>query len=131
MIDIFAKIFFAHMFGDYMFQPREMALKKSERSIQGLTWCTAHSLIYTACFALFFWTINPLFLTLVFLSHWPVDRWSLGQKWLNMIGGRNLTLAFSKTENKEVEIFFAGLVYVAVDNTMHLFLVWIFAKIFF
>lgn len=132
MEDVFAKILFAHLFGDYLLQTRNMALLKSEKSWRGFNWCTVHCLVYTVCFAIFFWTVNPLFLALVFLSHWPIDRWSLGQKWLDLIRGRNLMIALnSKGAYREAEILFAGLVYTVVDNTMHLFLLWIGIKTFF
>ena len=132
MEDVFAKIFFAHMFGDYLFQTKKMALLKSAKSLQGVLWCTGHCAIYTACFALLFQTINPIFLLLVFFSHWPIDYWSWGQKWLDAIGGRSFVKTFdSKDKYREIDIVFSCIVYTATDNVMHLFLVWLIAKTLF
>jgi hypothetical protein len=132
MENIFAQIIFAHVFGDYFLQSKKMALLKSARGWRGMFWCAAHSLLYTAGFALFFLNVNPLFLSLVFLSHYPIDRWSLAQKWLDLIGGRNfLHASASLDENREINISFSCLVYVVVDNFMHLYAIWLIAKIIF
>ncbi|MFH1401864.1 MAG: DUF3307 domain-containing protein [Parcubacteria group bacterium] len=121
--DIFARIVLGHLVGDYLFQGREMALKKSENSWRGIIWCTVHSLIYTACVCSFLWTINPLIWFLIFLSHWPFDRWSLGSKWLKLIRGRDFMEAFNSNDKyRDIHLVFSCIVYVVVDNTLHLLL---------
>lgn len=123
MAELFILILFGHLFGDYMFQPLQMALKKSEKSQVGLKWCLIHCVIYTACVCVFLLTLNPIIWIMVFLSHWAIDRYSLGAPWLKMIKGRDMLEAHnSKNEYREIGISFACIVYAVVDNTMHLFL---------
>ena len=129
MEDLFAKIFFAHCLGDYFLQPKTMALRKSEKNLQGIIYCTIHCVIYTACFSLFFQTMDPVFLLIIFISHWVIDYWSWGQKWLNLMRGRNFIEAFnSKEKYREIDITFSCIVYAVVDNTMHLFIAWLIIK---
>jgi hypothetical protein len=132
MEDLFAKIIFAHVLGDYFLQPKIMALQKSEPSQSGSLWCALHSLIYTAAFIAFFPVVNPLFFALIFLSHYPLDRWSLAQKWLDLIGGRNyLKAQGSKDKYREIDISFSVVVYTVADNTLHVYTAWIILKMFF
>ncbi|MEK7503875.1 MAG: DUF3307 domain-containing protein [Patescibacteria group bacterium] len=123
---MFAQIVFGHLFGDYMFQSKAMALKKSEKGWRGNWWCVWHCLIYTAWICLFLWTADPLVVCLIFLSHWFIDRYSLGSKWLKMIRGRDFIKAFeSKDKYRDIDLSFSCLVYAVVDNTMHLVLIWL------
>ena len=73
----------------------------------------------------FFWSLEPVIILLVFLSHFPLDRWSLASKWLKLIRGRDFIQAYLKKEGPwEIDLSFACLVYAVVDNTMHLILLW-------
>jgi len=126
MGSVFAKILLGHLTGDYLLQNKIMALRKSEKSWEGFWWCNLHCLIYTFSVCLFLWTINPIVVILVFLSHWPIDRWSLANKWLKFIKGRDIEAAFhSKDKYREIDIVFSCVVYAATDNTMHLILLWL------
>ncbi len=129
MTDLYLAIVLGHFVGDYLLQNLPMALHKSTKGAAGIAWCTLHCLIYAAAVALFTWRADPVFLGLVFLSHWPIDRWSLAAKWLKLIGGRDLFAAFaSKNKYRDLEVGFACLVYAVADNTMHLVLLWLIAK---
>ncbi|MBT6691671.1 DUF3307 domain-containing protein [Candidatus Parcubacteria bacterium] len=129
MEDLFARIVFGHLAGDYLLQTKAMALNKTLPGIRGITWCSWHCLIYTAAMALFLWTLNPLLIGFIFISHWVIDRWSWGQKWLNLIRGRNFIQAHASQEQyREIDIAFSCLVYAVVDNTLHLLIVWLIAK---
>jgi len=112
-----------------LFQSRTMALRKSEKGFNGILWCTLHCLVYTLSVSVFLWTINPLIVGLIFLSHWPLDKWSLASKWLNLIHGRDFIKAYRSTEEyHEIDLAFSCLVYAVVDNTMHLILLWFIVK---
>lgn len=129
MENIFAGIVLGHLTGDYLLQNRQMALKKSERGAAGSVWCVIHCLVYTLSVCLFLFRFDPMLLVLIFLSHLPIDRWSLAGKWLRVIHGRDfIRAAESKDKYKEIDIAFSCFVYVAVDNTMHLILLWLIAK---
>lgn len=122
----FSGMVMGHLVGDYLLQSKKMALMKSQPGLQGFLWCLGHSVLYTASICLFCWRFDPLFTTLIFLTHFPMDRWSLGEKWLKMIGGRNFKTEYTeKSQNWEIHLSFACLVYVVVDNTLHLIPMWL------
>jgi hypothetical protein len=124
----FTAIVLGHLAGDYLFQSKKMALYKSRPGWEGAKWCLLHCLIYTAVICVFLWTANPLIVGLVFLSHYPIDRWSLASKWLKMIRGRDFLKDYVKKEpGWEIHLVFSCLVYATVDNTMHLILLWMVA----
>jgi len=128
MEDLFARIVLGHLVADYLLQPMEMAIHKTDRTWYGFNCCLVHCLIYTAVVCLFLWTMNPLIAGLVFLSHFPIDRYSLATFWLKMIGGRDILTEFKSTiaENpyREIGLPFSCFVYAVADNTMHLVLLW-------
>lgn len=131
MEDLFARLVLGHFVGDYLFQNVLMMLNKSKtfdkskKGLDGIIWCTIHSLVYTAIVCLFLWTINPWIVIAVFVSHWPIDRWSLAGKWMRLIGSRNLGEVYF---SKEIDAAFWVVVYVVTDNTMHILLVWLATK---
>lgn len=129
MTELFIAMMLGHFVGDYLLQNRPMALKKNANGVIGFAWCTLHCMLYVVAVAVFAWRADPLFLGLVFLSHWPIDRWSLAAKWLKLIRGRDLMAAFaSKEKYRDLEVGFACLVYAVADNTMHIVLLWLVAK---
>ncbi len=128
---MFAEVVLGHLIGDYIFQSKSMALKKTEKGLLGIAWCTLHSLVYTSCVCLFMWDFRLLLIILIFISHWPIDRWSLASKWLKLIHGRDFFTAYKiKNLYWEIDLSFSCLVYAVVDNTMHLVLLWFTIKWF-
>jgi len=123
MFTIFEKILLGHLVGDYLIQPKEMAIAKSARGFKGLAWCLVHCLLYTLCICLFTATTDPTKIGLIFMSHFPIDRWSLASYWLKIIKGRNFMAAYeSKIQFHEIDLTFSAVVYIIVDNTMHILL---------
>jgi len=129
MEDIYVRMFLGHLTGDFLLQSRAMALGKSEKGVNGYQWCTIHCIIYTIAVCVFLWTYNPLIIGLVFLSHWPIDRWSLTTYWLRVIRGRDLISAYF-TKYKEYDVAFASIVYTVADNTLHLIALWAITRYF-
>ena len=128
MEKLFLAMILGHFVGDYLLQSRAMAVQKSAPGLAGLAWCGLHCVLYTAAIALFAWRAEPFFLALVFASHFPIDRWSLASKWLDLIRGRNLLAAHASTSPyRDLEVAFACLVYAVADNTMHAVLLWLIA----
>lgn len=101
-------------------------------------------LFYTAAVCLF--TVSTIsgwgWALLVFLSHYPIDRWSLADKWLDFIDGRSLREFLSaghrdlggNTPNEQANYGilrggFTAVVYTAADSTMHLCLMYFGAKL--
>lgn len=126
MEDLFARIVLGHLVGDYLFQTKRMALKKAENTLEGLTLCFVHCFIYTASVCLFLWTLNPLLIVLVFITHFVFDGFSLGSKWMKLIKSRDIFAAYcSKEEYHEIDLAFSCLVYAVTDNTFHLIILWL------
>src|SRR5271167_1883923 len=72
----FAASMLGHFVGDYLLQNQWMATRKSLKGMPGHIACTIHVLLYTFAVALFVgW--HPLFLLIVAIPHWIIDRWSL------------------------------------------------------
>lgn len=130
MIDVFIKMSLGHFVGDYLLQNKAMAFAKSQKGWRGLAACLGHCAIYTAAVCLFAWKLNPLFATLVFLSHFLIDRWSLGYQWLRLIGGRTFETVYDPSNQYgETDLIFTCIVYTLVDNTMHLVLLWLIGQV--
>jgi len=132
-----------HFIGDYLFQPKWMALGKAADTWKGTWVCFIHSLIYSLCVATMVGlgkTLDPWVIGMVFLSHYPIDRYNLAQKWLDITGGRNFmndydeAVVYAKqhkqkwTDGKKIPIIvtsFGCIVYTITDNTLHIVLMWI------
>ncbi|MFA5358621.1 MAG: DUF3307 domain-containing protein [Patescibacteria group bacterium] len=130
MNDIFIRIVLGHLVGDYLLQTKHMALRKSDKGWTGVKQCLIHCFIYTATICLFAWWVDPLFIVLVFVSHYPIDRWSLGGAWLKMIRGRTFVAAYTSTDKyREFDVAFTSIVYTVTDNTMHIVLLWLIVRL--
>ncbi len=135
----FISLLFGHLLGDFVFQNQWMAMNKSASSWK----CLVHCVIYTACVELTAWAdISPAhrfwFPLFIFVTHFPIDRWSLADQWLLEINGRSLKgfianghkqipndLAADERLNYQIlRGSFAGVVYTAVDNTFHFILMY-------
>lgn len=126
MDDLFARIILGHVMGDYLFQNNKMALSKSKKGFEGHLWCTIHALIYSVCVCIFLWKASSLVFGIAFISHWPIDRYGLGLKWSEFyrsISWRKVYQDLAK--DWPVELAFAAPVYIVVDNSMHIILMWL------
>jgi hypothetical protein len=129
---IFIRMLLGHLCGDYLLQSKSMALRKSEKGWLGWLWCLFHCIVYTASVCALVSTIRPIIVVLVFLSHIFIDRWSLASTWLKLIRGRDFFQAYrDKAQYWEIDLSFSCLVYAVVDNTMHLLLLMLIAKMAF
>ncbi len=123
--DLFILAFLGHLVGDFLLQPKWMALRKSEKSRDGRLICTVHVAIYTLSVCALMWTFDPLIIVLIAVPHWIIDHWSLANKWLGLIGGRTFEAAFaSKDENREFDIAFTCIVYAETDAALHFLCLW-------
>ena len=130
-MDFFDCLIMGHLVGDYIFQNKWMAMNKSASTFK----CTVHCLLYTFAVALFTYPfIHGLsWWSIVFFSHFIIDRWSLADKWLELTKSRSLKdfmlngkedipEEFDKDNYHALRGGFTSFVYVANDNTMHLLL---------
>jgi hypothetical protein len=136
----FELLLLGHILGDFFFQPRWMAVNKSGSSTKTFL----HCLVYTFCIAIFT-NFNPVWLLAVFIPHFIIDRFSLGDAWLDFVKSRPLK-GFVTEGHKEIPDLkdanreenyrilkgaFSGICYVIVDNGMHIFSMLITWKIIF
>lgn len=133
MNDFFPALILGHLIGDYLLQNNWMAMNKSGSTFK----CAVHCSLYTLAVLV---TTYPYlrgwqWAVIVFLSHFPVDRWSLADKWLDLIHGRslsgfmvngkkNIPAEYDQENYHALRGSFTGLVYTAADNTMHLCLMY-------
>ena len=159
MTDLFINLLFGHFIGDFFLQPKNMAVKKGASNLVAFL----HVLIYTIavlsftvpfCFHDFNLKSYYLWVFIIFVPHYLIDRYSLADKWLNLINGRsledfywhghkNIPSAFDlekainfKEEDRATKSNyhilrggFTCVVYVVVDNVTHLICLWYGAKL--
>ncbi len=129
-----------HLVGDYLLQNEFLALNKSKNTLKG--WCAAlvHCILYTLAVCLFMWNFDWYWMIIVFLSHFPIDKFSLAEKYLKYIKGKSLKDYVNKDylpphhivfdEERRLNSYnilegaFSAIVYTITDNTMHLILMW-------
>jgi hypothetical protein len=109
-------ILLGHLIGDYLLQPKNMAVHKSDSGFEGFATCLVHSLIYSLSVFIFFPEYTVLTFILIFLTHYLIDRYSLANYWLKLVRGR------SHTDTGPFSKEFYAIVYTVVDNTLHLLL---------
>lgn len=150
MTDLFARLLLGHLVGDYLLQNYWMALKKNQSAFR----CFVHCLIYTFTVCVATWHFEPVWILCVYLSHFPIDRWSLAEKWLKLIHGRTLRdfliaghldllrdikdsapeymgsyeLSEPQQNYHILRGSFHAIVYTVADNTMHLVLLYVGAQ---
>lgn len=131
--DFFIAMLFGHLIGDYLLQNKWMAMNKNG----GTFTCLVHCIIYTLSVLAMTWTFNHslLWITLIFTSHYPIDRYSLADKWLDWIGGRTLKDFIEHGQENipgDLNVFnyhalrggFTAFVYAISDNTLHLLIMY-------
>lgn len=127
MAELFTLALLGHLVGDYLLQSQWMAFTKSQKGLRGFVACTIHVFLYTLAVSLFLQTKDPLVWILIFIPHWIIDRWSLGEYWLRLIRGRTYKeiLSLSDGLSRDFKIAFYAPVYMVVDNTFHMLSLWL------
>ena len=139
-LEIFTEAILGHFVGDYIFQNQWMAVGKSHPGWRGHLACTVHVLLYTLAVALFTgW--HPLFLLVIAVPHWIIDRWSLATYWLRAKNGFWMKDVWSLKPGDQIKfetlglnvwkVAFAAPVYIFNDNTLHWVCIWFTVKLFF
>ena len=101
-----------HLMGDFMFQTDAMAMQKAKSS----KWCMIHSIEYTICvtLAIMFRGYLSLWIPIiVFISHYPIDRYSVGRWWCEN---------YKKMDCSGFSGPIPIIICIVVDNTIHLVL---------
>ena len=135
------ELLLGHLCGDYLLQTNWMAMNKTKNTLNGWLACLIHYIIYTASICLFMWKFDLIWIIVVFLSHFPIDKFSLGEKYLHYVKGYGIKNYLTKnnyndflnyapkfkpeiTRSDIIEGSFVTIIYVVVDNTMHIMLMW-------
>jgi len=118
-----------HLTGDYLLQNSWMALNKTKNTFNGWMAALVHCLIYTAAVCLFMWNFDMIWIGVVFLSHFPIDKFGLGDKYMHYLKGGGLKDYVYENDNPVTRLTtleggFKAFVYAMTDNTMHLILMW-------
>jgi hypothetical protein len=118
---MFAEFILAHIVGDYFLQNDYLAKNKKSSSFV----CAFHVLIYILPFIAvlrennFVFDLNVIiFLLLVCIQHFAIDRTNFVVRWMNLIGQRD----FAKPPMAPWSI-------IIVDNSMHLIWVYLMFKL--
>ena len=136
------ELLLGHLVGDYLLQNEWMAMNKSKNTWIGWLSATIHCILYTLAVCLFMQNFDPIWFVVVFLSHFPIDKFSLAEKYMHYIKGKgmkdyvlkdkwmdDLTYApkpqFNLNRYDMLEGGFTSIVYTITDNTIHLVLMYV------
>jgi len=134
-MNLLVGILLGHLVGDYLLQNKWMAVNKSASNFK----CFVHVTLYTLSVLLFTNAWDWRWAVVIFVPHYLIDRYSLADKWLDLIHGRSLRdFIINGKKNIPAELDrenyhalrggFTVLVYAVADNTMHLLCLWYGAK---
>jgi hypothetical protein len=139
------ELLLGHLAGDYLLQNEWMALNKSKNTRKGWLAAFVHCVLYTLAVCLFMQNLQPIWIGVVFLTHFPIDKFMLAEKYLHFIKGKGLKDYVKKDNPPPIGRFvtkvdmdaraslnrydaleggFTALVYSVTDNAMHLILMW-------
>jgi hypothetical protein len=118
-----------HLVGDYLLQNDWMAKNKADNNLEG--WCAAfiHCILYTLAVCLFMWNFQLIWIAVVFLSHFPIDKFAFGKWYLKHIKGMEMDDYRAYLSYGELHAGFTAVIYTVTDNTMHLVLMFLAYKL--
>lgn len=126
-------LFLGHLAGDYLLQNEWMAMNKSKNTWVGWLSASVHCIIYTLAICLFMQNFDPVWMVVVFLTHFPIDKFALAEKYMHFIKGKGMKDYVKKDKQLDgleftrydmLEGGFSAVVYTITDNAMHLILMW-------
>lgn len=127
------ELLLGHLVGDYLLQTSWMAKDKAQHHFHGWLAATVHCLVYTASVMVIMNNYDIIWGIAVFLSHFFIDKFSLGEVWMKYVKGYSLKEFYDNRKKRDhegnyrpliVQGGFITLVYTLTDNTMHLLLMW-------
>ena len=136
------ELLLGHLAGDYLLQNEWMAMNKSKNTLNGWLAASVHCILYTLAVCLFMQNFQPIWIAVVFLTHFPIDKFMLAEHYLHFIKGKGMRDYVKKDEWIDELVYvpkpekralnrydaleggFTSLVYSVTDNAMHLILMW-------
>ncbi len=126
-----------HLVGDYLLQNEFLALNKSKNTKIGWLAAFVHCILYTLAVCTLMWEFTPIWMLVVFLSHFPIDKFSLAEQYLTYIKGYGMRQYVHDVNSGQPHKYintspgnnmlkggFTAVVYTITDNTMHLLLMY-------
>jgi len=139
---IYYQMLLGHLLGDYLLQNEDMALNKSKNTLVGWYFAIIHCYIYTLAVCVFMWNFDFIWIIAVFLSHFPIDKFGLAEKYMKYVKGSSLRQYIDTvnwTAERAPDDFtkghqmltggFRAFVYAVTDNSMHLILMYLAYKL--
>jgi len=110
-----------HFVADYLMQNDWMGRRKWKPGWYNAGVCVMHCMIYTITVGIFIWRIDWYHLVIIFLSHFPIDRWGLAKR-LMIARGDDVNGVIASGD--PLQISFKTFVYIVIDNGLHLLILW-------
>ena len=139
--DWFIWLLFGHLFGDYVFQNSWMALNKSKDWKPLVAHCALYSTIVITFVTIAGVKLGFLGGMLIYLSHIVLDGTNFVKWWCNFYGIRSWDTYLPRVEitneidynaqttvAETISTSVGVLVYVVIDNTLHLFMMFYIIK---
>ena len=128
MVDI-GLLIVGHLIGDYIVQNDWMALNKKKPGLAGTIPCLIHCFWYSMAVSLIGAmnsnaTVRCYLFLIAFVTHYPIDRTNVVERWMELFGQTTFkTVELIEDEKlRAARKQFVPLVYVGVDNSVHLLL---------
>ena len=120
-----------HLCGDYLCQTSWMAKNKTKNTFEGWIAAFIHCIVYSCSVCLFMMKFDLFWFVIVFFTHFPIDKFSLGEWFMKTFKGISLNDYLNGNQSKInrsviVEGSFTSIVYIFTDNTIHLVLMYVF-----
>ena len=100
---MFVALFLAHLVGNNLLKNDYVMLNKSSFKSVGWWTCIIHSIIYTATIYFFTKETDIIFLVSVFLVHFSIDKFNLGEIWLEITKSRSLIWVMRNQKSVKVD----------------------------
>lgn len=134
---IYFQMLLGHLVGDYLLQNQWIALNKSKYNLVGWISALIHCILYTISVCVVMQIFDWYWMLIVFLTHFPVDKFSLGELYMDKVKGYGLKKFVYNVNNAEPHKYintslgnnillggFTAVVYTITDNTIHLVLMY-------
>jgi hypothetical protein len=135
---IYFQMLLGHLVGDYLLQNEWMALNKAKYTWIGWLSAFVHCVLYTLAVCLIMSNFQPLWIIVVFLSHFPIDKFGLAELYMHYIKGYGLKRFINDINhptqwqyinnspgNQMLKGGFTAYIYAVTDNTLHLVLMYL------
>lgn len=131
---------FGHFFADWAFQNDWMALNKKNDCKACLVHCTIYTGIVTTFLHIGGVEYSYLLYALIFASHWVLDYTDLVYKWMKFYKIRSWNSNLPRNLRDQimwdvpmhsaniVKTIFGAMIYVVIDTTSHLFMMFLIVK---